>query len=264
MLTKRHDLPIVVCFEIFAALVTVRAAPKLVVSAFLFFALPALYLHVRSRFSFNYTKIIAAVLSLGVSLSALDFAMSSNQGWTLPPEQMLVVPGMFGFWSFDNTIWALFYVFFLVSFYEYFLDDERSRILSTDFSRFVWLPISVTALVFFLGFCTPPLTHPIIPYAYLSLVTIPVLFPLAVLIYRKKNLLTLLGKFTLANAFIAVVNLVHELTALSAHQWYFAGEYIGQVAIFGIAFPIEEFVLYVLLSGYAFLAYYELYVDDGR
>lgn len=264
MLTKRHDLPIVVCLEILAAFITIATAPKLLVSAFLFFVVPALYLHVRSRFSFTYTKVVAAVLSLGVSLSALDFAMSSNQGWTLPPEQMLLMPGMFGFWSFDNTVWAFFFVFFLISFYEYFLDNERSRRLSPHFKTFVWLPITVTGLMLFLGFATPPLTHPIIPYAYLSLVTLPVLFPLAILIHRKKNLLELLGKFTLANAFIAIVNLLHELTALSVHQWYFAGAYVGQVTILGTTFPIEEFILYVALSGYSFLAYHELYVDDGR
>lgn len=260
--SKRLDLLVITVLVGAAGILTLAAQPKLLVSAFLFFVVPACYLHLKKRF--NYKKIVAAILSMGISLSALDFVMTSNRGWWLPRDQMLVFPGIDGFWSLDNTVWSFFFIFFLISFYEYFLDDERSKKISKHFRYFVWLPIIVTCISgsFILFF--PPLTHPVIPYAYLALLFLPVFVPIALLILKKPNALELLGKFTLASGFFFFVDMTHELTALHTHQWYFPGQYIGIISVTGVTFPIEELVLFITFSTFSFLAYYELFVDDGR
>ena len=57
---------------------------------------------------------------------------------------------------------------------------------------------------------------------------------------------------------------VYELTALHLNQWHFPGQYVGLVRFGSVTLPIEEFVIWILMSSMIVLSYYELYVDDLR
>jgi len=85
--------------------------------------------------------------------------------------------------------------------------------------------------------------------------------PFFYVIFKKPKLL---GKLLKAGLFNVFLFLSFELTALHLDQWRFPGEYIGTVQIFGLIFPLEEFVIWIILGTPIILSYYELFVDDGR
>ena len=55
-----------------------------------------------------------------------------------------------------------------------------------------------------------------------------------------------------------------ELTALKLDQWRFPGENIGHVQLFGLLFPFEEFIFWIVFGTPIILSYYELFVDDDK
>lgn len=96
------------------------------------------------------------------------------------------------------------------------------------------------------------------PYAYLvlGLFTLP---PFIILLVRRYRLVL---KFLKAALYFVPLYLAYELTALPLGQWDFPGQYIGTVTILNTTLPLEEFLVWILLSSTIVLAYYELYVDD--
>ena len=174
------------------------------------------------------------------------------------PQNQLVVPWRpFGYWVLDDTIWFIFYILFVVTFYAHFLDKKTSFGLSRRFyivGFFQVVFIFVLLLILFLS-------KQELRYAYLwlgSLATLPILIPL--LFVRKA--IPLFGKFFLAGMFFFVINLAYEIVALKVGLWQFPGEYIGTVNLAGVIIPIEEFIFYILISAFSALAYYEIFVDD--
>ena len=46
--------------------------------------------------------------------------------------------------------------------------------------------------------------------------------------------------------------------------WMFPGKYVGLVTVIGIAFPIEELLVWIIASSAIVATYYEFCIDDGR
>ena len=61
-----------------------------------------------------------------------------------------------------------------------------------------------------------------------------------------------------------MVYLAYEVTAFYLGQWHFPGEYIGTVILLGASFPLEEFIIWIVLSAAVVLSYYELFIDDFK
>ena len=100
----------------------------------------------------------------------------------------------------------------------------------------------------------------LINYAYFFLIA-PAIFPVIFFIRKHPPMLL---KFIKTGAFFFMLFLVYELTAMKLGQWYFPGQYIGWVDIFGLKFLIEEFLLWMGLSPFAVLTIYEGCVDDEK
>jgi hypothetical protein len=66
--------------------------------------------------------------------------------------------------------------------------------------------------------------------------------------------------------YFAAFALLNEITGISLGHWYYPGinQHIGKVTMFGVWFPFEEFVCWILLGGMATLAWYEHFADDNR
>ena len=64
--------------------------------------------------------------------------------------------------------------------------------------------------------------------------------------------------------YFSFVYISHELTALYLGQWRFPGDYIGWVSMFGIQFPVEELIFWIILSSLAVSVYYEFLFDNEK
>lgn len=255
------DITALLVLTAFAAWATTVFHPRPLISMCMFFLLPSLYLFLR-RGHLNALKIFATSIITGIAAGALDAAITANHGWWVPEGQLIFPQRFFGIWNIDNTLWYMGLIFYMVAFYEYFLDPYKHRHLSKRFRYFLLFPIVISAVVIVLAAVFPDtLSH--VRYAYLTLALPFIVLPFILLLsLGRKKIPALLGRFSLLSLFFFFVNLTHEITALQNNQWIFPGEYIGTVHLAGVVIPIEEFLLYIVLSGFAGLAYYEVFVDD--
>ncbi|MGH7245732.1 MAG: hypothetical protein ACREGI_02235, partial [Candidatus Levyibacteriota bacterium] len=99
-----------------------------------------------------------------------------------------------------------------------------------------------------------------IQYAYFFLILCAL--PVFLLFIIKHTFLWV--KFIKMNVFLFFIFLTFELEGLKNNYWYFPGKYIGSVSLFGLTFPMEEFIFFMVLSTSIILSFYELYVDDEK
>ena len=86
--------------------------------------------------------------------------------------------------------------------------------------------------------------------------------PLVLFLYHYPKFLL---KYCLEGLYFFFLLLAFEITALKTGQWIFpAGDFIGTVTMFGVTFPIEEFVIWMMIATPPLLSYYEFFADDRK
>ncbi|PIZ98281.1 MAG: hypothetical protein COX77_05045 [Candidatus Komeilibacteria bacterium CG_4_10_14_0_2_um_filter_37_10] len=143
-------------------------------------------------------------------------------------------------------------------YYEHFFEHDHSQKVAPLFKSVLLVFFSLLVLIIFTFFIYPSALY--FPYTYL-IIGVTGAFPFFYLIITKPHLAAKLLKAGIFNIFLF---LSFELTALSLDQWRFPGQYIGHIQLFGLQFPFEEFIFWIVLGTPIILAYYELFVDDGR
>ena len=239
-------IPIILFFQV-----------RFLTSTILFFAIPAAYLFIRKP---KQLKRLGATVLVGmIAVFIIDFLAELNGAWSWAPDGQLIFPDkLFGLIPFDVLIWYFFWIIFSVVYYEHFFEHERIKKVSSHFKSLLTFLAVLLGLLIFAFYTDPELLK--FRYAYFfigALGSIPFFY----LICKKPHLI---GKLLKAGIFNIFLFLSFELTALKLDQWRFPGEYIGSVSLFGLIFPLEEFVFWIVLGTPIILSYYELFVDDGK
>ncbi len=224
----------------------------------LFFGVPSLYLLIRRPKSIKKALISALLFGTlwGVSF---DFLAEINNAWSWPEYGQLVLPGyVLGVVSIDVLIWFFLWVLFTVLFYEYFFEHDRVTKISPNTRIAFWFGAGVIVVITGTYYVYPDILLFDYAYGILGLLTLP---PFIFLIAKKPHLIP---KTLKVIPFFALLYLVFELTALHLDQWRFPGQYIGEVGVLGVRFPLEEFFFWILISSAVTVGYHELFVDDER
>ncbi len=239
-------IPLVLLFQV-----------RFLTSTLLFFGVPALYLFLRKPKQTN--RLAHTLLGGMIASFVLDFFAEINGAWSWAPEGQLFFPNkLFDLVPIDVLIWYFFWILFTVIYYEHFFENERSEKISPLFNYAFLSIFSIAVLMIVVFYANQDLL--IFPYAYLYLMLF-FSYPFFILIFKKPHLIDKLMK---ASIFNILLFLSFELTALHLDQWRFPGQYIGYVQLFGLQFPFEEFVFWIVLGTPIFLSYYEICVDDGK
>lgn len=254
---RRVDLFALIIYNVLLIPAVLFFKVSFLVSTTLFFVIPSVYLALRGPLPWK--RILHASVVFSFLLFLMDFLAEFNEAWIVP--KLFFAQKIFSTVSIDILIWGFFWILFILIFYEHFLEHDRSNKISKRFKIFgvVLLVIFLVILSKFFG--SPAKLH--VPFVYLFLGVAALLLFLLIMLKVKKPAI-LLHKFLLVSLFFAFVHLAHELTALKLGQWYFPGQYIGNVNILGIIFPIEEFFFWILISAGVALSYYEFFVDDEK
>lgn len=253
MSKKYFDLVFLLVIVLVSAFLVVSLKLRLFETTFLYFILPSVYLCLRK--AKNYKKIFIASFLFGFIFSFIfDLLGTLNGAWIV---HSLTFPyKIFGLVPVDDMVWFFSFVFFTVVFYEHFLDDEKKKRVSKKLKLALLPSLFVFLGVVFLLFIKPEYLNIAYSYFWLGLAgTIP-------LIYILCSHPEIIHKFIKLNLFFVFINSLFEVTALLNGQWSFPGQYIGNIDFFGLKLAFEEFLFYIVLSGPALIAYYEIYVDD--
>lgn len=252
---KLLDLLIILVLFSFFALISLFFNLKPLTGAVLYILIPSIYLMFRERK--NYKKIFIAVFLIGGIFGfVFDFIETFNKAWIV---DRLVFPWkVFGILPVDDIIGFLLMTLFIIVFYEHFLDDEKNKKISPYliFALAPSLLITFAMVVVFLiepGFLQ-------MPYAYFYGGLIAISFPIIYTFSRPH----LLSKFLKIAAFFFIIWFVSEIVAIKTGGWYFPGNYIGNVSVFGVSFPFEELFFWMMFYAASIAAYYEKMVDDER
>ncbi len=222
----------------------------------LFFAVPSLYLIVRQKK--NLPKIILATVFIGLLTASMDIYLlhahawepyKTNFSWRIlgsPPEELL---------------WFFLHVFYIIVFYEHFMDDElvvrASPRTKQLFIVSAFALATSLSLVTFLGDASR------IRYAYLTVGAITMLPILFYLLFTHARFVKKLAPFVI---YFFLYTFIMEIQAVRFGLWSFADtqNYIGLITLFGATFPVEEVLFWMMASPLVAIVYYEFFIDDTR
>ncbi len=226
-------------------------------STFVFLAVPSIFL------SFALPKLVKKIMLFSAA-TVIPFAIIVDYIAHLTGQWLVIrtfFPRFLGFVSIEDVIWAIVFVYFVLMFYEYFVESRRnttiwhSRMIYSV--GFMW---TLLLIFFFFYWFFPEFLE--IPYFYLWVGTLTMFLPSIIEIIRRPNLLP---KFLVTGSYFFFLTFVYEITALKLGWWTFpSSQYLGWVSILGVSFPLEEFFFGFIFYSMVALTYYESFDDDER
>ena len=251
---KKIDLIWMILFPIFATIISFIFKTNFLISTLLFFGLPSIYLSIRNKHSIKKTLIFTTISSIPLGI-IIDYFGTKDGSWYVPESAFSF--RLFGFIPIDDLIWGFLLVYFIVIFYEHFLDKKGKRTINKKFTYFGIVLIILTLMLMILHILIPSIN---IPYFYLLMGILLFTIPIITFLYSNPKFIP---RYVKISVYFFSLFLIHELVGMQLSQWTFPGEnFIGWVKIFGHSFPFEEFIFFISLSTIAILTYYEYFADD--
>lgn len=258
MLTKKKDFVALVLWTIVSSVVLYIFSLPLAISGLFFYIVPGVYFSIRAPHLIKKTAIAATVFWILVFLSGV--ILLGNEAWI---DNSIFSYRLFGFFDIEYFIFGFFYPYFVVIFYEYFLDNYgKKEKTEATIKRLITILTAFGAglLVYFILF----LQVPKINYSYAVIGVVFLLAPLLLMLWRYPNLLK---KFAIVVLFFSFHTFLYEILALKIGFWSFpigVDKYLSWVTFFGVSFPIEEFFFFIIIIVAAILSYYEFFDDDRK
>jgi len=255
---KKIDLVVLFLLLILASLLSFILDLRFIASTQLFFLIPSIYLIFREKK--NIYKIIFASTIIGLFWAfTLDFIAEYNKVWDWAPDGgLLFKDKIFNIVAVDVLIWFFLWVFHILIFYEHFIDDEKFKKISHKWRFAVILGFLFMISTSIIYNTAPEKFKPEYPYVIIGFIS--TIMGICILIKKRY----LLPKVFLTSFYFSFVYLVFEFTALRLDQWRFPAKYIESIHVAGVVFPMEEFVIWILLSSAIVSTYCEFFIDDGK
>ena len=222
-----------------------------------FFCLPpTLYLSLRKKK--DWKKILATVFLVGLLVGFLfTFIAELTDAWYVP---ITLIPfRIFEIYTFDDTVCMILFVLLTTVFYQhFFMLKEQNKGINKRFksvTSFLIVLIPITVLIFkynpsFFGK----------EYSYAIWVgIINVIMPVVFLIKKPSFLPNLL----LPLIYFFILYFVIEIFGVVFDLWLYHGSYISLISFFGVVYPIDELIFWMLLYTPAIIASYEVFVNNN-
>jgi hypothetical protein len=164
--------------------------------------------------------------------------------------------------TIDIILWSLCYVYFVVMFYEVFIDTKKRLQKTSPHLKILALLGSGTLAIFSFIYLLQPEAL-FIQYFYLKFGVVLGLLPIIFVLFRFPKLY---AKFAKVGLYFFVLSFIQELTALKYNHWNFpdSSQFIGSVRFLQFTFPFEELFFWIILGSFAMLAYFEFFDDDRK
>ncbi|MGM0482501.1 MAG: hypothetical protein ACQEP6_01400 [Patescibacteria group bacterium] len=172
-------------------------------------------------------------------------------------EVQTVFPEILGFIPIENMIFAFLNFFWVLTFYEYFVDKDKSANISAKFKYLIGMFCGVSILVYGLY----AYDQQLVALSYFQLALLILFIPALVLFSKNPKLLK---KTILTTFFFAVVFFAYELVALKIGNWWWPGEYLFTFTVWGEIFPLDDVIIWYFLSTPVLIGGYEFFVDDWQ
>ncbi len=255
MRRKRFSLIFILLWPIVAVILSFFLQANTLVSTLLFFGVPALYLSFMNQRCIRMAGMFSLLFSIPFAIM-LDYIMEITGGWYIATS-VFDPYRIFGYVTIEQLIWLFLYVYLVAMFYETFLDKKCTHKLSYPKLKYLIIVLYILFGAFLILHLTK---HEIleIDYFYLKFGIVLGLLPLLFAFLRLPDMYS---AFFVTGAYFFYLSFLYEVTALLLGQWSFpaANQFIGFIKIGTIAFPLEEFIFWILLGAIAVLSYYRVF-----
>ena len=253
---KKDYITLIILWPFLAAIISLLLNVTLLLSIAIFYVVPAFFISLKGKKHVKKTAIFALVIVPAVVV--MDAIGHIAKSWFVPTIFPFRIFGS----ALEVAIWGFFTVYFIVIFYEFFLDHHITKKLYTPRLKYLLISILVILSLFIFLFINSPVLLEI-PYFYLILGIIIVAVPAILGLFTTKRLLT---KFFITAAYFFYFHLIYEIVALKLGWWLFLteGQFVGWVSLLGVNFPFEELFIFVMLGALSTIAYYEFFDDDEK
>jgi len=168
-----------------------------------------------------------------------------------------VISRPFGLIPIENMLFAFLNFFWVLTFYEYFVDKDRDKKISIKFKFLTVIYIFAAAVIYIVFFINKDL----VTLNYFA-ISIPLLVIPAILIFYNKP--SLIKKVILPTIFFALIFFYYEIISLIVGSWWWPSKYIFNMIIFGKIFPLDDVIIWYLLSTPVLIGGYEFFMDDWK
>ncbi len=166
-----------------------------------------------------------------------------------------VLPRPFGLIPLENMLYAFLQFIWVLAVYELFVAGESEEKISPRFRYYVGIFAVFASSVFSLfaidrRFIT-------VDYIYIGLASTIVPLLAAARLFQAK-----IKRIAGLTVFFAAVFFTHEMFSIRIGHWWWPGDYVLPVSIFGARFALEDVLIWHLLSSPALAAGYELFANQ--
>ncbi|OGN21269.1 MAG: hypothetical protein A2916_00520 [Candidatus Yanofskybacteria bacterium RIFCSPLOWO2_01_FULL_41_67] len=253
----RTDIILLTTFPILVAFATSYFELNYIIATFLFFGLPSIYLSLKNPARFKRSLIFSLIL-LGIFSLIIDYPAYVDKSWFVPNSAFRFLDNST---PIEDIIWAFLWVFFAITFWEYFLDKSGNhRHFSRNLRYLIVLGALMLSAFFSAYFLKPEILN--IPYFYLKFGLILFAVPIALVLLRFHKLIPKVFSIGLYFFFISFLT---EVVGLQNKHWLFDGpHFIATFNFFGHLIPLEEIVFWWGLGVPGIICWYEFFGDDHK
>lgn len=250
------DMTLLVIFPVLAALFSLATKPSFLLSIFLFYGFPALWLTIRTPKKAAKAALFSLILATPMWL-IFDYMLHISAVWYVPTIFPLKV---FNLVPLEDLIFGFFLLYTTVIYYEHFFDKGKKELLNPHMKSLLIL-LTLLLISFFTLYLAAPGTL-ILKYPYIWLGLFLIGLPAITFLVVFPKFLT---KFVKTSLYFFGLAFLYELTALQLGWWEFTGtDFIGWIEIFKLRFPVEELLAWFILATSGILAYFEFFDDDKK
>lgn len=163
-------------------------------------------------------------------------------------------PRILGIAPIENIVYALVNIMYPICFYEYFYDNDRNPKISKNWKYLV----AIFLLLFLLVFSIYYINSGYLKLEY-WLIGICIYLPIFVLLFKFKK--HIIKRLLIVGLTLGVMYGLHELLSMYLGHWWWPGNYLIPVTIFGHIYPLDDFIIWLLFSNIAVIAGYEVMWD---
>ena len=255
MKKREFDLALLYAYPIIASLITLALKTNVFISIIIFLVVPAIFLSIRQPS--HIVKAASFSLILGTPFIIMIYYIGHvTNAWLMPS----VFPLVFRFVNIEVILWLVFWIYFTVLFYENFFDKHvKVKRWHPHMKYLIMLAFSLFSIFLLFVYSASSLLESI-PYSYLFIGIVVVITPTLLFLFNSPALFV---KFLKTQVYFFYFNLIYELNGLALGWWTFPGtEFIGWISLFGLTFPIEELLFWIVIGAMAILSYYKFFDDS--
>ncbi|MFA6098360.1 MAG: hypothetical protein WCV50_01025 [Patescibacteria group bacterium] len=247
---NQKKIALLISFFVLGIIVTLILRPSYLLNILIVYAIPAglnFYWLKQSRKKVLIFSLITTIL-FAVPVEIISRLANAWDVQSTLPRIMDIAP-------LENLLYAFINFFWPLSFYELFIDHDADSKFSNRWKYLIGIYVIFSAFIYSFLF----INREIITLDYWKVALFVLLIPSLLIFSRRPRLIK---KAFGVMIFFGLIFFLHEALSMHLGHWWWPGEYLATMKFMGQTFPLDDVLIWYLLSTPALIGGYEFFMDD--